>query len=749
MVTGDEKGLDQPPGRRERPRTTVSARALRLEALGVFALLAVYGLLLATLASRVDVTSDERSYLFAGRWLMTHGTWGPLSTRLHGPVPFLANQLLSADVASDDYSFAAVERARLPMLAFGLLAGSVVFLWSRAAFGRAAAFLSLTLFVFDPMMLAYGPLVAVDMCHSAFAVLTLFLLWRYGKRPSLLRLLWVGVVLGIAFATKYLTLFYGPLVVVGVASFTFSKLRRGGATPQRGTWQLALFGALAASLLVTVLSLVTLHACYGFRGGLAWSLGSPRSAAMSELTRVPVAALPLRLLPQPYWRGLDYQIETSQGSHQIYLNGALAAGHWDYYLWSFLLKTPEIVILLLAFVLIRRSHRWAPDSATGWIATAGILLPLVYLSLFHPLQIGIRYMLPAYPLLFVLLGGALCDPWLSRPLRAATTTFVVGIYCLASVAGQWPNLLGYYNFLAGGPAHGYRHFHESNTDWGQLKDEGLRVLCETEERPFVVLWPRAGPRFGRVALYIGDMDWPDPENPARSRHWVEAFEPVRNVGPAWLLFDVTPQAYESAVSAGNDPRVRADLALAYLAAGDRAGFARHVSRLDETTARPLRQLARLRSEYERTGRFAVLLQLAGGWAALGRPDLSFGLLSQERLPESPERTLGLAASLVAWHKPEEALSVLEASPEGKSDPRHVVALASLYNQTLRFDETIALLGGSDGVVTEIDSETRRRLIDHAVRFRDELGDLRFTLMTLAPAAARPPCERFRDGRGSR
>jgi hypothetical protein len=81
------------------------------------------------------------------------------------------------------------------------------------------------------------------------------------------------------------------------------------------------------------------------------------------------------------------------------------------------------------------------------------------------LNIGHRHLLPTYPAMLVLAGGLVV--WLER---STATRMVVALVALAYVleSGRtWPNYLAYFNQLAGGPRHAYRHMVDSSLDWGQ------------------------------------------------------------------------------------------------------------------------------------------------------------------------------------------------------------------------------------------------------------------------------------------
>ena len=110
-----------------------------------------------------------------------------------------------------------------------------------------------------------------------------------------------------------------------------------------------------------------------------------------------------------------------------------------------------------------------------------------YMSLGTNLQSGIRYVLPALALACVLAGGgwAYLARWNQRAawLVASLVTVLGGV----ELARHWPNWLGYANATSGGTAAAFRHFNNSDSEWGQLGRDGLTLLRSSETAPFEVL----------------------------------------------------------------------------------------------------------------------------------------------------------------------------------------------------------------------------------------------------------------------
>jgi len=710
-----------PPPRAE----AISDRTALLVAL---ALVLAHSIAVVALMRQVQVTVDETTYYNSGKVIVKEG-WDHPYTRLHGPIPYYVNQLFAPEFPpggwqESDRAHELLFRGRLGTLAFVWLAAGVVFAWARRAFGNAGGVLAVGLYALHPLMLGYGGLLAVDVCHAGAVALALWAAWRVLERPSLAGAALAGLALGLSFATKYLAVLNGPIVALLVAARLAWTARERGAPAAR-----AAGAGAAGAALVGAAAVLALHAAYGFRVGLA--PGDPeayRSGLISGLVGTPVVGPLLRAFPAPFLEGVDYQASVGEGGHlRPYLNGRFAPGHWDYYLWSFARKTPEWMALAMVagmLVLGVRALRGRDvplrQRATAWVVLPAVAVPALYLSLSTGLQIGVRYVLQLFPLGFVAAGSLATLP-LVGALRARTLA-AAGAALLAlqavELGRQWPNLIGYYNASSGGQSRGYRWFSDSNTDWGQYSATGLPWLAAHESEPFEELSLFAGPRFGRVVIGLRQLIVQDPEDPTRARHWLLALEPVRHVGGAYWLYDSQPAAWEAAVARSGDPRVRADLVVACLGAGRFEDAERHLAALPEDRAAPLLAVERAVRAAAAPGA-SVQDVLAGveAWSDVHRHDLAEELLrSREDVRAWPTWPLLLAQQLVRQNRLLEAAGVLEGcSPE--SDHRIAFQLAELYRQLGRLEDAVLLL---ERVVPTFEDAERERLAERLADLREEL-----------------------------
>jgi 4-amino-4-deoxy-L-arabinose transferase-like glycosyltransferase len=519
---------------------------------------------LAVLSQTVERTPDERNYQLAGRVLAARQPLTTNEQRFQGPLILLGTQLTDpGGRASDDD---VLRRARLGMLVFPALLLVVVAAWARQAFGPRAGLVAALAGATSPTLLAFGPLLSSDVPLAATGALAAWLAWRWLQRPTNARLLALGGAFGLLAATKYTA----AIPIVGLAlALLLGALRgfdpwpaRAPATTVRPA-ALRLLRTLAALLLAGAIALATLYACYLFAQPpcSAATIAGFASGPMRALAALPGGAFVLGLLPEPMVLGLDYQAiwagRTDNGTF-----GDARGNHWAYYPLTLLLKQPEPLWLFAALGVVR-----ARAAGRGLLALALLpaLLLLAYCSATRSLQMGVRYLLPCVPALWLLAGAAAEANW-SRTRAGRVAWAVGGAIALLYVAAGWPRFVGWFPFAAGGPTDGFRVVADGNCDWDQRWQTGQDALRARHPKA-VYLEVGQGPRIGLVAAYCDDLKAADPRDPTRCYHWLARFAPIDHDGAAWLLFAATPAAFAAAVARGDD-RAAEDLAVAQLMDGD-------------------------------------------------------------------------------------------------------------------------------------------------------------------------------------
>jgi len=412
---------------------------------------------------------------------------------------------------------------RIMALCFALACVLAVYGWTALLFGTAPGLLAAFFCALCPTMLAHGHLMTLDCPAAFFFLMATGCFWLLLRRLTPWRLAASVVFVGFLMVTKMSALLIVPIagvmLVVKLSSRTPWPIRGFGGmggtlSGSRGRWAAVLGITLAHA--IGAWAIIWLF--YGFRFQPAGDWNAARDAytepfaavlgSFGRLQSVFGWLREARILPEAYIYGFAHTVKHVAERH-AFLNGQYStSGWWYYFPYCFLVKTSIPVLAGCAaacgFVLWKLLRRGVPDRETlleRLDRTSPIwALALVYglASLFTPLNIGYRHILPIYLPAFAAAGAGV---WaLAR--RSRWGLLILGILAagqVATVAGIHPDYISYFNPLAGGSREGYRHLTDSNVDWGQ-------------DLPALSAWLRNDPavaRGGRVYVNCFAYDSPD------------------------------------------------------------------------------------------------------------------------------------------------------------------------------------------------------------------------------------------------
>ncbi len=355
-----------------------------------------------------------------------------------------------------------LRRARVPVAVLTLGLALLVWRWSRRLYGPGPALVALLLFAFHPSLLAHGHLATTDMAGAFAATWAAWAFCAWLERPSLGRALTCGLALGATAATR----FTGAFVVPGLLAAGAVQLAASAPAARRDLVRRGL--VLAAVSLAAVV--VVIWGAYGFRyapwpgdsvargdGMPAGLLGPPLSWAQEH-----------HLLPEAYLEAIRYQSSHNATGHPSYLLGHHSKTGWpSYYVVAFAAKnTPGFLLAAAAgaFAFVARLGRRTPR-AVPWLCAVSVAAVFLGAS-GGRIQIGERYLLPAYPFLILLAAGA----WSlirSAAWKRLATGILVLLHVVPALVVVPRGYLAYFNPLTGGPGGGHRVLLDSNLDWGQ------------------------------------------------------------------------------------------------------------------------------------------------------------------------------------------------------------------------------------------------------------------------------------------
>jgi hypothetical protein len=367
-----------------------------------------------------------------------------------------------------------VFRARLPTLLFTLAAALLVFFATREMFNVRAGLLALTLFCFEPNLLAHGAYVTTDMAAACTFFATIYFLYRYLQRPTPARLVVTGLAAGLALAAKHSTVLLAPMLVLLLAGELLARAlsSRHPRDPRQTTLPRTALQYAAALAVITLIGVLVLWAFYGFRYNarpapltLSPSLTDYVGPLAGIQARGLLLAARFHLLPESYLYGLADVRKMANDMPSFFLGHVYRHGIWYYFPVVFILKSTLAFLAALVLTLFAIARGYLRNPRALWFLIAPPALYFAVAMSSH-LNIGARHIL----LLWVFgcaLAGAGLSALIEHNQRWLYPVAALVLFHIATTLHASPNYIAYANEAFGGPTKTYRYLSDSNTDWGQ------------------------------------------------------------------------------------------------------------------------------------------------------------------------------------------------------------------------------------------------------------------------------------------
>lgn len=472
------------PGSRPRRFALVSA---------VLALLAVIFLQLVFMARANSATWDEPDHIYSAYMQATHGDFGlnpehPPLIKFLGALPLLKMQLkmppledrpyrLQEAAGGRDFLFGNDANAilfcvRLATSAITILLALLVFLAAQEMFGTGAGLIALALIAFDPTLLAHSALMTTDAGGACFIFWSIYAFYRYAKSPSIARLVLVGLVAGLALASKHSSVLLFPMMLLlAIVEIAWPRTPLPWEVLASRTRRSLRFAA--ALITIAILSVGVLWASYGFRyaareDGLR--LNPPLAAQLARVSN-PVerdalfTAARLHLLPESYVYGFAHVLFQSKAFTSFLLGTIYPHPVWFYFPVAMVIKSTLTFLILFAITLLvivlgrlpeRREILYMAIPAAVYMAFA----------MAGGMNIGVRHVLPVYVFLSVLIAGAVWNLILRNRIWLFAVIALL-LFQAISVLCAFPAYIAYANEAAGGPSRVHELLSDSSSDWGQ------------------------------------------------------------------------------------------------------------------------------------------------------------------------------------------------------------------------------------------------------------------------------------------
>ena len=409
-----------------------------------------------------------------------------------------------------------VKRGRYATIILSLLLALYVLRWSYELYGRNGALLSLSLYVFDPNLLAHGHLVTADLAAALMTTMALYHFWHFLKLGGKARALLSSLTLGLSQLAKYSCIYLYPIFLVIAAIYC----RAASATEtasiswgHRSLWVLRRWFIVIAFFVAV--SIVAINLGFGFDGiGTPLSRYSLKDPFFKRLQATPIIGnLPLPL-PVPYVQGLDlikFEERMGQGWRNIYMAGNVRVNRGDgtlrgfpgYYFYAAFFKVPIATQIIFLVALFGYFSRRGQPAARGLrrdeiFLLVPILVYWIYFNFFFNAQIGIRHVLPVFTLATIFCGRFLAAP--ESKLRRYAALILVA-WAAISALSYYPHFISYFNEFVPDRKLAYRHLADSNLDW---RGNEWYLTEYVRRHPGVIVDPRK-PQAGRIVVPVNAL----------------------------------------------------------------------------------------------------------------------------------------------------------------------------------------------------------------------------------------------------
>ena len=502
---------------------------------------------------RFDVGADQPPLVRWALGLLPH--WAGIeyrSVRHFSETPGAAIEHLSRVVfeGQGDY-WETLKLARLGNLIFLPFLLLYTYLWARSLFGPQAGWAACALVTLSPSILGHAALATVDFGTAVCLLVAGYHLWRWLRQPALREALPAGCAVGLAVAAKYSAPVFLPAMLAGLM---ISGYRAALLRPR--TWQLAAIRRAARSLIPAA----------GLAVLVVWGAFLFEVRPLRDPARRPYDRLeqqlpePSRLKTAIYWTlenvpwplqdlasGVGFLAHHAERGHPAFLLGEVSKRGWWYYFPVVVGTKTSVPFLLLVFLAGFLTYRRAvfdKQAVAPLAAALGILLA----AAFSPINVGVRHILPLYPLLAIWASSSLAPRAKGESrIWAILALLLIGWHGVESLRAH-PDYLPYFNQIARGRE--YEILGDSNLDWGQdlhrlaryVKRNGIEDLSlnyfgtTSPEAVGLHAYRRFGPQDrprGWVAISVTEWQGIYQPRPA----WLDDYEPRARIGKSiWLYF---------------------------------------------------------------------------------------------------------------------------------------------------------------------------------------------------------------------
>lgn len=413
--------------------------------------------------------------------------------------------------------------SRLPIVLLMLLLGFYIFKWTKGLWGAKTGLFALALYSFSPNIIAHGRFVTTDMGVAALMFIAFYYFWKLINKPNKLNFILATLTFSLALLAKFSAVLLIPIFILIICF-------------KRQYWKhlIALF-ILAFIFIGFYYQLHLINMMLSAQHNLI-NASLDNTGFKNILHKITDISI-LRPYAQ-YALGFLMVSAHSIGGHTTYFLGEIGKHWWHYYFVAFLIKEPLAILILLLIALVFALRKFKKPEPI-FIGLAAFVFLLLGLGMQSKLQLGIRYMLPIFPFIYM---------FIARYALKFRPAVLLLIWLAVSSTFIFPSYLAYYNNLIK-PENGYKYLVDSNTDWGQdLKRLAQFVEKNNIKKIRVDYFGGGNPRYylgdkfiawgvdkgsepGWLAIGASPLQWNQ-----EKYNWLNNYKPVAQIGYSTFVY---------------------------------------------------------------------------------------------------------------------------------------------------------------------------------------------------------------------
>lgn len=440
---------------------------------------------------------------------------------------------------------------RLMTVIVGVFGGVFLFFWMKKNFDKLTALITVVFYFLSPNIIAHARLATTDMVATVAVMCSILTFWTFINEINLKNLIISSFFLALALMSKYFAVLLLPVFLIFMLNVGIYHRREQGIKRILYTYLVYLFIALLILWIGYLFEFKPFlknvsganQKIVMFKKAIKFLLPAVRMSTLDDFTRK-IFRTPVPLGSYVYGV-LGAFKHAYEGTRSFFMGQWSSKGDLSYYITAFLIKTPVPVMasfLLGLFFGVRNKK-----IRTLYLYFLTIIFVYVAFASHSNFQVGLRFILLIYPLIFIIAATAITIVVKTENIKRILMVILTLWMCAINIF-IWPDYIAYFNELIGGPSNGYKFLRDSNLDWGQDLP-GLKAYMDKNYMDFVKLdyYGEGDPSFYGINYdKVNELELHAPEdfvyaisvNNIDNYSWVQSRNPDAVIGYSIFIYDL-------------------------------------------------------------------------------------------------------------------------------------------------------------------------------------------------------------------